>query len=99
MHQHDREPSVTALAEHLADPVRAAYRDLTGEIAISDSQVRTNDGAVKSDRTYSVNEKVVILWEDKSLPVFRQHMKDLLDSLQNGITYFRNARQQSWEGI
>lgn len=98
-HQHDKEPSVTELATNLANPVRAAYRDLTGEVAISDSQVRTTDGAVKSDRTYSVNEKVAILWEDKALPVFRKHMEDLLDSLQNGNSYFRNVGQQSWEGV
>jgi len=98
-HQHDKEPSVTELAAHLTDPVRAAYRDLTGEVAISDSQVRTNDGAVKSDRTYSVNEKVMILWEDKALPVFRKHMGDLLDTLQSGNSYFRNVGQQSWEGV
>lgn len=94
-HQHDKEPSVTELAVHLADPVRAAYRDLTGEVAISDSQVRTNDGAVKSDRTYSVSDKVAILWEDKPLPVFRKHMRGLSDSLQNENPYFRNAGQQS----
>lgn len=98
-HRHDKEPSVTALAENLANPVCAAYKDLTGEIAISDSQVRTNDGAVKSDRTYSVNEKVAILWEDKAFSVFRKHMEDLLDGLQHGNSYFRNVGQQSWEGI
>jgi hypothetical protein len=98
-HQHDKEPSVTELAVHLADPVRAAYRDLTGEAAVSDSQVRTNDGAVKSDRTYSVNEKVAILWEDKALLVFRKHMGDLLNRLQHGDSYFRNVGQQSWEGV
>ncbi len=98
-HQHDKEPSVTELAVHLADPVCAAYRDLTGEVSISDSQVRTNDGAVKSDRTYSVNEKVAILWEDKALPVFRRHMGDLLNALQHGDSYFRNVGQQSWEGV
>jgi hypothetical protein len=38
MHQHDKEPSVTALAEHLTSPVCAAYKDLTGGTAISDSQ-------------------------------------------------------------
>jgi hypothetical protein len=36
-HQHDKEPSVTELAGHLADPVCAAYRDLTGETAVIDS--------------------------------------------------------------
>ncbi len=97
--QHDKEPSVTALAENLANPVCAVYKDLTGGTAVSDSQVRTTDGAVKSDRTYSVNEKVAILWEDKALPVFRKHMGDLLDSLQNGNSYFRNVAQQSWDGV
>jgi hypothetical protein len=97
--QHDKEPSVTELAANLANPVRAAYRDLTGEAAVSDSQVRTNDGVVKSDRTYSVNEKVAILWEDKALLVFRKHMGGLLNRLQHGDSYFRNVGQQSWEGV
>jgi hypothetical protein len=34
-HHHDKEPSVSALAENLANPVCAAYRDLTGEAATS----------------------------------------------------------------
>jgi hypothetical protein len=59
----------------------------------------TPDGAVKSDHTYSVNEKVAILWEDKALPVFRRHMGDLLNALQHGDSYFRNVGQQSWEGV
>jgi hypothetical protein len=82
--QHDKEPSVTELAANLANPVCAAYDDLTGEAAVSDSQVRTSDGAVKSDHTYSLNDKVAILWEDKAPPVFRKHMEGLLDGLQHG---------------
>jgi hypothetical protein len=85
---------------HIVDPVSVAYEDLTGEIVLSDSQVRTHDAAVKTDQVYSIDDKMAILWEDKALPVFKKHMDRLLAMLQHeNNTLFKNVRQQSWEGI
>lgn len=80
------------LAVNLVNPVKSVFTALTKKRVKSIAQVRTIDGAVKVDRTYEIDGKVNILWEDKAIPVFDHHLNDLMTRLAAGEKLFPEIR-------
>lgn len=93
-----KEPSITSLADHIADPVKAIYRHLTNSRVFSEHQIRTCNCQVEIDRTYTTEDQKNIFWEDMAIPAFDTQIVGLIDRLKIGVEIFPDKGQVSWDG-
>lgn len=95
-----READVRDLGGHVAGPVAAMYRELTGRILHAPPDVPTIDSRVRTDRVYRLDNEegnIVALWEDKKPKVGEYYTDAIPRLLRSGDITFDNDHHTKWD--